>query len=202
MANVAADLHARLSNSWVGKKGNDEEGVVPHWVDSIYEDDGDIYIRTNKELVKFNEDDWILDCPKVGMVSDGEKVYYQRRIPDRQWKRGYNRNVIRMSVLSQSEVEEMGLSITDYNDEKIVGFVFNQKFTPFTDGLREIAEGKLFSFPLSQKFAVGLRLEDEFPVVYYKNWVVGWVEDDVVRLPENAHHLFEELTQYAACRRV
>ena len=208
MVDVVRDLNARYGRVYIAKKGKGGKKDKPLYVDQFYTDDnGNLLIRTvNRETGKhndvlFNEDDYILDCPQVGMVSDGEKVFFLRRSPDRQWKGGYNNNVIHMSALSKREWREMSLKDCNHTSIPIVDFVYNPKYTTLAAGLKSMGAGKIFGFPLSRKFAVSLKDKVKYPVVYYKEWVVGWVQEGVIYLTENTHHLFEEISQYAACRR-
>jgi len=209
MVDVVRDLNARYGRVYIAKKGKGGQKDKPVYVDQFWSDDnGNTMIRTidreegeRHKDVLFNEDDYLLDCPQVGMVSDGEKVFFLRRSPDRQWKGGYNNNVIHMSALSKREWREMSLKDCNHVNKDIVNFVYNPKYTLLADGLKSMGDGKVFGFPLSRKFAVSLKDGIKFPVVYYKEWIVGWVQDGVIHLTENTHHLFEEISQYAACRR-
>ena len=209
MVDIVRDLNARFGRVYIAKKskgGNFKN--EPLFVDQFYtDDDGHIILRTvereegRHKDTKFNKDDYILDCPQVGMVSDGEKVFFLRRNPGRQWKGGYNNNVIRMSALSKREWREMSLKDCTHTSKNIIDFVYNPKYMTLADGLESMGNGKMFGFPLSRKFAISLKDKVKFPVVYYKEWIVGWVQDGVIHLTKNTHHLFEEISQYAACRR-
>ncbi len=210
MVDIVRELNNRLSGSIVGQEGTGENGsTLPVQVDSFFKDHSDnlvvkVYCLEREEhfVQAFNEDEWVLDCPKVGMVFDGEKTYYTRRTPDRQWKGGYTSNVIRMEILNKVEVRELGLHIKGQTDKAILNFVFNPKYIPLVEGIESMKHGKFFSFPISSKFAVSLSKESKYPVLFYKNWIVGWVDGEEIHLPKAAHHLFEEVSQYSVCRRV
>ena len=205
MVDVVGDLNARFNRVYIAKKGDTNE---PRFVDQFYKDDNNrIVLRsynTKREVHKddiFNEDDYILDCPKVGMAFDGEKAFYISRTPDRQWKRGYNNNVIKMKTLSYKESREMNLAPREHISPEILNFVYNPKYIKMEDGLKSMADGKFFSFPIARKYAITLSDECKFPVVIYKEWKVGWVEEGVIQLTKSTNHLYEELSQYTACRR-
>jgi len=184
--------------------------VIPIRVHKFLNDDedGTIIIRYNNigsdNIVEttFYEDDYILDCPKVGMVGIGKKTMYLRRIPERQWKRGYNSSIIRGETLCNKENIEMGLNRVNIMNNSIVDAIYNPDYPNFNEALNDMIKGKLLSFPISRKFAVGLNYDAAFPVIYYKEWVVGWVDEGTIMLPEKTHHLYEELSQYTECRRV
>lgn len=209
MVDAVRDLGSYLSRVYIGKKpSGTRKNIEPLYIDQFWaHDDGSTMVRFyNRETdkfkdVKWNEDDYLLDCPQVGMVSDGEKVYYISRSPQRQWKRGYTPNVLHLELLSKYEAREMSLAPKPLFDKAIVSFAYNPEYTSLSDGLESMKRGKMFSFPLSRKFAVGQKANSLHPVVYYKSWIIGWVEDDTIILPKNTSHLYEELSQYAKCRR-
>lgn len=210
MVDEVQDLNARFSRVFIGlKPTGTRKRVEPKFVDSFWEDDnGNIIVRLydrQKEQykeVKWVEKDYILDCPQVGMISDGEKVYYASRSPQRQWKRGYTPNVVHLELLSQRESREMNLITKGITSPEITLFAYNPEYTSLSDGLSSMKRGEVFSFPLSRKFAIGQKAGSKYPVIYYKSWIVGWAEGEILCLPENCAHLFEELSQYAVCRRV
>ena len=156
----------------------------------------------NMTDVIFKEEDYILDCPQVGMTQVQGKVVYLRRVPERQWKRGYTENIVRSEQLSDKEFREVGLSPIRVTHKDLIKEVYNTTYTNMGNGMIDLLKGKIFSFAISRKFAIGLKWNSKFPVVYYKEWVVGWVEEGTIILPQKAHHLFEELSQYTSCRRV
>ena len=205
MVDEVRDLQARFNSVYIGRK--EKNGTItPLYVETFYTDDnGHPKIRVLKDGDYkdsiFERDNYILDCPRIGMLFDGEKAYYARRTPERQWKGGLNNNVVRMGILSKVECLELNLKIHGLMDKEIVNFIYNQTFVPLQEGLESMKRGKMFSFPLSRKFAVSIQNKSRYPVVFYKDWIVGWVRDDTIYLTENTHHLFEELSQYAACRR-
>lgn len=209
MVDVVGDLNKRYGHVYIARKGKNGGDSVPIYVESFYtNDEGRIVLRVYNQAEErfddevFVEDNYILGCPQVGMVSDGEKSYYVRRTPDRQWKGGYNKNVIRMGVLCSVEVRELGLNTKVQTDMDIVSFAYNPKYISVDEGIASMGRGKMFSFPISRKFAISQQVKSKYPVVFYKDWIVGWYQDGHAHLPENTQHLFEELSQYVACRRV
>jgi len=207
MVNVVRDLNSRLGNVHIGKKLKDGK-FKPIYVESFWQrDDGTIMLRiynrdTEKSMdVEWVESEYLLDCPKVGMLFDGEKVYYASRTPQRQWKGGFTPNVVHLETLSAIETREMSLQSKPLNNTTIVNFAYNPEYIGLSDGIKSMVSGKIFSFPLSRKFAVSQKVGSKFPVVYYKSWIVGWVDGDTVVLPKGSAHLIEELSQYASCRR-
>lgn len=206
MPNEVNDLNSRFNNVHIAKKEADGT-LTPKYVETFYVDDnGNTKVRfMDRETghhndVIWSEDDYELDCPRVGMVFDGEKVAFLKRTPERQWKRGYTTNVVRTNHLNQREAREMGLESVDQSSVKIIKYVYNPTYIPMEAGMRGLSTGKLFSFPLSNKFAVVLKGDYKYPVVFYKEWIVGWVEDGTVVLTAKTKHLIEELSQYATCR--
>jgi len=206
MVDEVRDLQASFNNVYIGRKEKGSGEVTPVYVETFYTtDNGELMIRTLKDGDYkdsiFEKDDYILDCPQMGMLFDGEKVYYARRTPERQWKHGLNNNVVCMGLLSKVECRELNLKIHGLMDKEIINFIYNPKFVAMQDGVASMKGGKMYSFPLSRKFAVGIQNKSKYPVVFYKDWIVGWVQEDTIHLTDNTHHLFEELSQYAACRR-
>jgi len=200
------DLHARISRVWVGRVT--DEGVVPEYVESFYMGHQNTpmlrtYDRDAEEHKDYPyvEDEWLFECPQVGMVSDGTSVMYLNRIPERQWKMGYTNNVVRTNQFNHWEIREMRLPMMDVTDQKVLDFVYNPKYTSMADGLSSMDRGDVLGFPLSRTFAVSLKRTAKWPVLHYKEWTVGWVEDGVACLHEETQHLFEELSQYTECRR-
>lgn len=203
-------LNQRFGNVIIAKIGKEGEDNIPIKVDQFYGggSKGSIILRygnvngEEREDTPFKPDDYILDCPRVGMVFAEKRTVYLTRIPDRQWKRGYNGNIIRLEYLCSSEVREMGYRLLNRMETKIVKFVYNPEYIDFNVGMDKLLNNKLFNFPISMKYAVGITSKYKYPIVFYKSWQVGWVDGGVVFLPKETHHLFEELSQYAECRRV
>lgn len=203
-------LNKRFQNVIIGKKPEKEgKKIVPVKVVGFLSDDEDnILLRyynvggENENIVVFKESDYLLDCPQVGMLQVGERVVYLRRVPERQWKRGFTENVIRSEPLSNLESRELGYPIARINTKSAVSLIYNPKYLSMENGLSKLSAGKLLSFAISRKFAISLKWDAEFPVVYYKDWVIGWVDEGVICLPKQVHHIFEELSQYSECRRV
>lgn len=210
MVDEVSDLKKRYNGAHIARKATSSGGdVKPVYVETFYtNDDGAIVLRIhNRDSERYDdelwdEDNFILGCPKVGMIFDGEKAYYMRRVPDRQWKGGYNKNVIRMGVLSGTEARELGLKSKVQSDPDIINFAYNPKYLTIDEGISSMKKGKIFSFPISRNFAVSQQVKSEYPVVFYKDWIVGWYKEEQVHLPNNTQHLIEELSQYVACRRV
>ena len=212
MVDVVGDLNARLSRVFIGELPEEKGGkIIPRYVDSFYRGDAKgrpvmarFYNRPTESYkdVVWDAKKYLVDCPKVGMCSDGEKVYYITRTPHRQWKGGFTSNVLHLEPLSHMEFREIGLPKKEVTHEIMVDFAYNPEYTKLEDGLESMKKGKIFSFPLSRKFAIGQKIKAKYPVVFYKSWVIGWVRDGVIDLPKSSSHLFEELSQYAACRRV
>jgi len=209
MVDEVAFLNERFGRVIIARKGKDGKENTPIKVSQFYTDDDRRTVLRYQDLggdrerdELFDEDNYILDCPQVGMTQYGAEVLYLRRVPERQWKRGYTENIVRSEPLVPVEKREVGIGNVRLSNRGIVNFVYNPKYMSIGDGLDGMSKGELFSFALSRKFAIGLKWDSKFPILLYKEWVVGWVEDREVVLPKQSHHLFEELSQYVVCRRL
>ena len=201
-------LQQRIQGVVIAKKGKEGVDNTPIRVTRVFDDgEGNAMLRYYKldeekeREVEFVEEDYLLDCPQVGMSQVGNSVIYLRRIPERQWKRGYTENVVRADSISYRESREVGLPTIRLMDKRLINFLYNPKYMSMSDGLVSMREGKMFSFAISRKFAIGMNFKAKFPLVFYKEWTVGWVDEDTIILPPPSHHLFEELSQYTVCRR-
>jgi len=206
MVDIVRELNKRLKGSWVGVKT--EKATLPFMVMGFeHTDNGELGIilrdtRKRTTTLKFDENLLVLDCPQLGMVFDGEKTAYIRRIPNRQWKRGYNGDIISVNYLEADGFHHIGLSAKSYEAAAILNFIFNPNYYPFNEAIKLIENGDKFSLPISRKFAISCKMDSQYPVVYYKEWLIGWVEKGVIQLPTTSHHLYEELSQYAQCKKV
>jgi len=174
--------------------GDDPHGIMIRYINIMNNSDTEDHL--------FNEGDYMLDCPKTGMVQSGKCATYIKRVPDRQWKRGYNTNIIRRTVLSYYEADMSQIRLKGMEHKTTVNSVYNPTHTTLLAGLQGFKDGSLLSFTVSNKFAIGIKRDSKFPILYYKEWEVGWVDGEETILPKKSHHLFEELSQYLICRRV
>lgn len=162
-----------------------------------------------QSMMSINLVDYILDfsLPNFGYVNfpkAGVCMYFSQQ-HQKQWKRNLSAGTYASELNSAGrETAEFKSSVLKHLSPgvKFYNQLYNNKLYNLHDAVRNILSGKWLTVAIARNYAVGVdKLYPENIVVYYKNIVIGVVDknldDYVIRIPEEARHFLEDLSQYA-----
>ena len=135
--------------------------------------------------------------PNLGVVNVGEMAIHFARGPQRQWKEGFIWDTIEHTHLSQAAVSLCKIKDPMLKKEEVILSIFNPRYPSFRIALREVLEGKAIVRAFNNKFWVGVSPFTKTPVLGYKKWIVGTINNDKQAvLGTKAQHLKEEVAMY------
>lgn len=211
MARVSPrDLETRYSNSVLGRKADDE--VLPFMVSTFTEEErGKIYVHgyfaaktkwsTTLKSFEWKPKEWVLDSPKLGLFNIDGVAVHLKRSPRRQYKRAYSvKNITKVDPLDKEYRYTRRKSIRPDNIG-LLKEIFNPNYPSPQEAIEKINSFCYLSIAFNSTFGFGLKRGSAYPVVIYKDNVVGVLIEDEVELFKEYEHLREQLSQYVTCRR-
>lgn len=193
------DASMRHRDTYVGVRNSSE--IIPYHCHGISESGRNMTLdltnlrNGDNRSVRINDESLIIERPNLGMVNltyqDKNIAMWYSSNAQRQIKKSlsismYNRTSIGVSVL---------LSNTSSNMYKALHQTYNNNFPPYESALATILEGNAFSVAFGNKFALSIDRSGQ-TVVYYKNYIVGYVVDGLPLLLEDFSYLKEQLEEY------
>jgi len=195
MLNDPHEMTKRYSNTYVGCT---QEGGVSHILVKQFFTNDDSKVRMlGQDGCVYKPDEINLTRPKLGAFNVGKSVVFITLPPVRQWKRGF--------VFKHAKVEcRFKLASAHHRTPTtttILQSIYNPEYPTVEDALKEVKGYNTVARAFSPKFYFGLQYNASAVLVFYKKWIVGYVNDqDEIML--KSHHLFEELSQYMKVRKV
>lgn len=206
MVDEVRELHKQYADTYVGYRHNDV--LLPFHVHEVG--------RGAEEPVFYGavagKDRWrdsppipmsrlCLDFPELGCINYKHTVYYCFRLSDRQWKLGFRLNVVRVEILGNDWMRNLG--VFSPRISSIDGFkaIFNPEYFTLQEAERQLLNGTAAIRAIDNKFWLGLAPHHDGIVFGYKRWVVGTYNNGMVHLPPASHHLFEEVSNLLPAQR-
>jgi len=143
-----------------------------------------------------------LSFPELGMFNVENYCLHITRSANRQWKRGISQKVVKIGSVSAAELRYLGKASTPLSNRKVLQPIFTPEYPSPEKVLNDIVKFKRLSRAFNSRWYIANALYRPNPVVGFKGSEVGWVDGNIVLLPESTHHLFEELSEYLQCRRI
>lgn len=192
VADNLRDFLLYFGGSWIGKEDK-EKPEKPVHVFQVHSRRGED--RANVKLIpatksflepgqNYIEDDWrnvvenyILYPKQVGMTNVGPTVMYVTRVPQRQYRKGFNLGSCNIFCPAFKELEK----VKQYPSEQvIVESCFNAFRSTLTQALKEITSGQAVGRALSRYFGVHCLPQYKEIIFLYKNINIGTVTPDGV----------------------
>ena len=191
------EMTKRYSNTYIGAT---VEGVqVPIQVNQFFKDDDSIIYVQDKDGATHKASDVNLTRPLLGVFNVGKCVVFLSLPAIRQWKRGF--------ILKHTKTECRFYKELDAAHHRtpsptnILKSIYNPQYPSVKESLKDVRSFQTVARAFSPKFYFGFQYNASEILVFYKKWIVGFVnENDEVML--KSHHLFEELSQYMKVRKI
>ena len=183
------DASMRHSNTYVAIRDNTTGVLVPYKVEAVTGSTSDptlelIGFSNDHRSVNMSSPNLIINRPSLGMVNfncvrtDLTFAVWNETKAQRQVKRSLDLSLININILGLRDIDNyMRTSISkDNNRLNMTSTFFNKVYPTFNAALTKVTEGLLFSCAFSDKFAVAAHRRGGI-VIYYKNTIVGYVDD-------------------------
>ena len=141
--------------------------------------------------------------PSFGLVNHKTVVINTVRLPRRQWKRGYNKSIVRLSSPVAQEMKYLAMYKVGYRmppaeDKEFVKSLFRENYIPFDKSYQRVADCKAVASAFSNKFSVVNKHNTKTLMISYRDYIIGVVDDNLrITLSRNVRHLEQELGQFA-----
>lgn len=139
-----------------------------------------------------------LQHPDLGVFNVGKVALYFSRIPARQWRKGFlwenvEHNYVAHEASAIAQVQDPLL----VNKDDVTNSIFNPSYPSVEEAIADVTEGRSVARAINSKFWIGVAPFNPRPVIGYKMWYVGVLnEQNKVVLNKNAKHIAEELAMY------
>lgn len=122
----------------------------------------------------------VLDHPPIGLIQADQTCVYLQRKPARQRNRGYCPRYTEPWVPNIELIRYItggpGSGFTGSNS--VLWHIYNPKYTNLHSALLLLQEGNCFGFALSRLLGVCIEDSRKYPLISYRDDVVGYVEHD------------------------
>lgn len=92
------DLNRYYCGTWLGIRTDD--GIIPVRVDGV-NDEGE-FVFHDETSVHYQDPSLVYDYPDLGVVNCSKGVMYLSRVPERQWRKGVQPDLVAVNVLGKS----------------------------------------------------------------------------------------------------
>lgn len=137
-----------------------------------------ISMKWKEDLISSDNPDLFLEHPEIGMVQGDTSIAYLMRKAVRQRNRGY---CPRYTTAWVPNIE-LFRQVTGTNSEAYSGShrtvwgIYNPKYTDITTALTKLEEGECFGFALSRLLGVAVEDGRKFPLISYRDDIIGLVD--------------------------
>jgi hypothetical protein len=176
--------------------------VVPFKLHSVNKEsfEGELYLpnkgKYSMGLYKHTHTQYDWSFPELGYVNIDNLSVYLKRLPGKCYTRGYDKRYVDSRHSFREELRSLGL-VKDYKDSgdgKLMFALFNREFDGFHTVLNSIEEGEYLARAFHKDWCIGIKLFSTKPILFYKNNMVGYCSDSVVKLVPHSEFLKESLS--------
>jgi hypothetical protein len=201
----ANDVNATYGGTWVLMKWGSNEAYHPVYISEAgHNDDGEVVVHGTDAgsgrgvTLKLYGDDvsvkW--EHPEMGFVNSSNHVFHHQRIMARQWKRGLRRSQIETAVYGNQMSRLRGIvRECEFNETPHILQVFNPVYLSFEAAERAVKGGERYACAFSRDFAIAAHPSYRAPILKYKRWTVGVVDDGEFVLNNTCRHLSDQLNK-------
>ena len=144
-------------------------------------------LGTNKQWVPTNfdpdEDELQIDLsyPVIGYVNYKSGAVYMARNAERQYKVGYNHRTVHVNDRFRNERISLGLVFSEdiENNAQFVGRMFDRFFFTYDQAVAAVRNGTRLGAAICPQVYIGNSSEFNFPVICYKDKVVGYIDGHI-----------------------
>lgn len=132
--------------------------------------------RKLNSLVRFSTilEQYKITCPRLGTISTSDSVVYITLVPSRQYKKGLAEERVKIHRFMETPKLPM------FHD--LVTYIFNPVYFPPEVLLKKLEDGERIGGALSPNLGIFVSNNARYPMLVYKNNVVGEIKEDEVKL--------------------
>lgn len=192
------EMTSRFQGSYITAVSKDGERKIPFKVYKFVKSERGIFVKSEGDIYPIK--DICLDRPTLGVFNVGKFVYYVTIKPRRQWKRGLVYDHLMISDRFEYEARITGHNRLTRNS--LLEAIYNPEYPSFEDAFKSVKSLKTIAKAFSPRFYFGIKADSNNILLFYKKWIVGWIDDSSGSIMLKSHHLFEELSQFAKVEKV
>ena len=119
-----------------------------------------------------------LAFPVIGYVNYKSGAVYMARNAERQYKIGYNHRTVKVNDRFKNERISLGLVFSEdiENNAQFVARMFDRFFFTYDQALAAVRNGTRLGAAICPQVYIGNSSEFNFPVICYKDKVVGYID--------------------------
>lgn len=195
MVDEVAELNLRYRECYVSFE--DSKGVNhPFYIHEINNDmEAYGHDKIETEDIRKNVDDLNFSFPKLGCINMSDSVILLIKHPFKQYKKGLYADVISIIDPIRSMTELINRKVPIIGDSKLLKSLYNKEYYDPLESLHHIINHEKLASAFSDKYFFSQSIAHPNPLLYLKDELIGWVEDDVCYLNKNFHPLYEELSE-------
>ena len=148
------------------------------------------------EVLKVDHTAFAWSFPELGYVNVDNVCVFLSRKAGRYYTRGFNERHVSSTFSFRGELRELGAG-KRYNDSgnaKVMYSLMNREFDDFHTALNQVIDGDYLARAFNKEWCVGVKRFSEYPVIFYKDNMVGYFADGAAKIAKNSSFLKESLS--------
>lgn len=198
MANIMLDDKREMTKRYEGSYIRVKDTNKPMLVSVFH--NNQVHGQVDGRSVELDERLISLDKPKLGVFNHKDMAVFCYTTSKRHYKRGFDLRYVHIMHRFKEELRCMKKRGPTTVTKELLNEIYDPQYPSVEDALKLVQSCKRMACAFNDKFYFGLKNGSKHIHVFYKKWIVGYVEGNSIKL--KSHHLYEELSKYMKVEKV